>query len=101
MSEPIVCTLLPGDLNARRAQLLPGLIARATSTTALPSGYRFTFTAESDTLQAIVQVIDAERQCCRFLEFHLTVAPSGGPLTLDATGPEGTRDFLEGLLTSA
>ena len=100
MAEPIACTLRPEDLNTRRAELLPGLVARATAREPLPSGYRFTFAAESDTLAQIVRAIDAERQCCRFLEFQLTVAPSGGPFTLDVTGPEGAREFLDGL-TSA
>jgi len=101
MAEPIVCTLSSGDLNARRAELLPGVVARAASREALASGYRFTFAAESETLNLIVRAIDAERQCCRFLDFRLTVSPSGGPLTLEVTGPEGTRQFLEGFLTSA
>lgn len=101
MAEPVACTLRPGDLNARRADLLPALAAGAASREALLSGYRFTFAAESETLNLIVRAIDAERQCCRFLQFHLAVAPAGGPFTLDVTGPEGTREFLEGLLTSA
>jgi len=97
MTEPIACTLTPGDLRTRRAELLPGLVARATTREALPDGWRFVFAAESDTLQAIATVIDSERQCCRFLRFQLTVEPSGGPITLDVTGPEGTREFLETL----
>lgn len=101
MAEPIACTLPSGDMNARRAELLPGVIGRAASREALPSGYRFTFAAESETLNLIVRAIDAERQCCRFLQFDLAVAPAGGPFTLDVTGPEGTRQFLEGFLTSA
>jgi hypothetical protein len=100
MAEPIACTLRPGDLNARRAGLLPGLVARATAREPLPAGYRFTFAADSATLSAIASVIDAERQCCRFLEFRLIVAPAGGPFILDVSGPDGTREFLDGL-TSA
>ena len=97
MTEPIACRLTPGDLSARRAQLLPGLVARATTREALPGGWRFVFASDSDTLQAIATVIDSERQCCRFLRFQLTVEPSGGPITLDVTGPDGTREFLETL----
>jgi hypothetical protein len=86
MAEPVACTLRPGELSARQAELLPGLMA---------SGYRLTFPADTDTLVQIVRAIDAERQCCRFLEFHLMVAPAGGPFTLDVNGPEGTREFLD------
>jgi hypothetical protein len=97
MTEPIACTLLPADLNARRTQLLPGLVARAETRDPLADGWRFTFDADSETLQTIARVIDAERQCCRFLRFQLTVEPSGGPMALEVTGPDGTREFLEAL----
>jgi len=82
MSEPpIVCTLQPGELNTRTAQLLPGLARAATSVVAIADGYRFEFEASSAILNAIAAAIDAERRCCRFLRFRLTVEPDGGPVT--------------------
>ena len=51
----------------------------------------------SETLQVITDVIDAERQCCRWLRFHLAVEPNGGPMVLTLSGPEGARDFLSAL----
>ena len=55
------------------------------------------FAASSDTLQAIAQVVDAERQCCQFLEFRLTVAAGLGPIVLEVSGPDGTAEFLKEL----
>jgi len=95
---PVVCTLQPGELNARVAQLLPGLAAMAESQTAIESGCRLTFAATSEALNAIAAALDAERQCCRFLRFQLTVEPDGGPLRLEITGPSGTDEFLSSLL---
>ena len=48
-------------------------------------------------------MIEAERRCCRFLQFELNVGPDLGPLTLTLTltGPEGTQQFLEALLDVA
>jgi hypothetical protein len=46
-------------------------------------------------------MINAERQCCRFLRFQLTVEPDEGPLILDLTGPPGTRDFLAAMVDGA
>jgi hypothetical protein len=94
---PIACPLTPGDLRARRDELLPGLIARALERVDCPDGVGWRFEARSDVLQAIAAVIDAERQCCAFLRFELTVEPGNGPLWLRVTGPPGTRDFLRGL----
>lgn len=41
---------------------------------------------------------DAERQCWRFLRFEITTEPDGGPIWLNLSGPDGTREFLSALL---
>ena len=48
-------------------------------------------------LAAIAATVDAERQCCRFLRFQLTVEPDVGEISLDLTGPPGTREFVSAL----
>jgi len=54
-----------------------------------------------ETLSLIAIMIEAERRCCRFLQFELNVRPDLSPLTLTLTGPEGTQQFLEALLDPA
>ena len=46
-------------------------------------------------------MIDAERQCCRFLRFALTIEGNPGPISLELTGPDGTQRFFEALFDSA
>jgi hypothetical protein len=48
-------------------------------------------------LSQIAAAVDAERQCCRFLQFSITVEADGGPISLDLRGPSGTREFLGAL----
>jgi hypothetical protein len=96
--RPIVCTLSPDVLQTRRQGLLADLLQRAQSHELTPDGLRVAFSADGETLATIARVVDAERQCCRFLRFVITVAPDGGPLTLELSGPDGTRQFLAGLL---
>ena len=96
-SAPIVCTLQPGELNARAMELLPGLVRQARAVVELEEGYRLTFAATSAVLGAIAGTIDAERQCCRFLRFQLVVEPEDRGIVLDVTGPPGTKGFLAGL----
>jgi hypothetical protein len=100
MTTPIMCTLTPETMRARRDALLPGLVSRAERCEATENGLRLTFAASSDTLTAIAAVIDAERQCCRWLQFDLTVPPDGAPLVLTLSGPPGARDFLAALVAS-
>jgi hypothetical protein len=56
------------------------------------------FASGTDTVASLGRVVDAERQCCRFLRFVITVEPDGGPVMLELSGPAGTREFLSGLL---
>ena len=95
---PIVCTLQPGELNARATQLLPGVGAATRARQPIENVFRFEFQASSDVLSSIVRMIDAERQCCQFLRFQLTVEAAGGPVVLDVTGPAGSREFLLAIL---
>jgi hypothetical protein len=98
---PIACTLQPRELAARAAALLPGVARLAISRIPIEGGYRFEFAPSSETLSAIVGAIDADRQCCRFLRFQLTIDPDQGPVRLDVTGPAGTREFLGELVNPA
>ena len=93
---PVVCTLTPATIATRKSALLPGLARRATMREDTDDGIRFMFAG--DALPAIAAVIDAERRCCRFLQFEIAVAPDDGPVTLTLSGPPGTRDFLEALI---
>jgi hypothetical protein len=91
---PISCELTPAELAARREGLLPGLLAQAKERVNLSNGVRLRFAPSGELLAAAAKAIDAERQCCRFLRFVLTIEPGSGDMWLEVTGPEGTADFL-------
>ncbi len=74
---------------------------RVASHEPLPDGYRLRFVVSEDVLSLITRTNDAERRCCRFLRFQLTVEPAEGPVLLDLTGPPYTREFVAALFTSA
>jgi hypothetical protein len=94
---PIACRLNPFELFARRDTLLPGVIARAEHSEPLPDGARWRFKPSGELLLALAAMIDAERRCCPFLRFHVLAEADNGPVWLEVTGPEGTREFLERL----
>ena len=95
---PIMCELTQDEITARRATLLPGLLAQAEERTALPDGFRWRFAASGEFLAAAAETMNTERHCCRFLRLVLTVEPGGGPMWLEITGPQGTVEFLETLI---
>jgi hypothetical protein len=95
---PIACTLTPDALAARRAGLLTDVVGLARRRELLSDGLRLTFDPTTQSLSIIARAIEAERQCCRFLRFGLTVEPDGGPIVLELSGPPGTREFVAALL---
>ena len=95
---PIACELTQPEIEERRQGLLPALLLHALERTAVAEGFRWRFAPGSDLLAAVVQAIDRERQCCRFLRFQLTVEPDTGPVWLEVTRPQGTAKFLEELI---
>ena len=94
---PIACTLTPEALRARREGLMIDLVGRAVLRVWLSDGLRLEFAPSEETIALIARAIEAERHCCRFLRFGMTVEPDGGPVFPDLTGPPGTRDFISSL----
>jgi small multidrug resistance family-3 protein len=72
-------------------------VGRAKSREDLPEGLRLRFAPTAETVATIARAVEAERHCCRFLRFGITVEPDGGPVFLELTGPVGTREFLGAL----
>lgn len=95
---PIACSLTPEALRARREGLLMDLVRHADHSEDLDDGVRFTFAPSAETIALIARAVEAERHCCRFLRFGMTVEPDGGPVFLALTGPAGTRAFVSALL---
>jgi hypothetical protein len=95
---PIACTLTPDALQARRVGLLSDLLRRSDGREDLRDGLRLRFAPTGETLSTIARAVEAERHCCRFLRFAITIEPDGGPVFLELTGPPGTREFVTALL---
>ncbi len=95
---PVFCSLSAETLATRRADLLSGLARRALVREDVDDGLRLVFAP--DAIPAIAAAIDAERRCCRFLRFNMTVEPGGGPVRLTLSGPPGTREFLAAIVES-
>jgi len=97
---PVVCTLTSATIATRKAKLLPGLLLRGQSLEWLSNGVRVTFDRSIASLPEIASTIDAERQCCRFLQFDLRLEPDDAPVLVTITGPKGAREFLDALLNA-
>jgi hypothetical protein len=95
IEPPIACSLSASDFAARRGTLSSGILTKATQVDEVPDGLEWHFAADDDSVRALAALIDAERRCCRFLRFILSVEPGVSEVTLEVTGPPGTREFLD------
>ena len=95
---PIACSLSDTELRTREATLLAQFRAEATMCEELDQGYRFRLSGNRPNLALVLELMTAERECCRFLTFDLNAAPNQGALSVSITGPTGTKEYLRSLL---
>jgi hypothetical protein len=98
---PIACKLTEPELRQRRSGLLDEVRAWVTATRALPDepggpgpGFELTFADGEAALPEVLELVRLESRCCPFLRFRLTVAPAGGPVVLQVTGPPRGAEIL-------
>ncbi|HEY6045732.1 MAG TPA: hypothetical protein VIU65_03960 [Pyrinomonadaceae bacterium] len=94
---PIACSLTSAELQERRQTILKQLRNAVVEVRELKDGYAYSFPAGGERLSELAAMIDLERQCCPFLRFRLTVEANSGPIWLELTGPQGTKEFLTGI----
>lgn len=98
---PVVCSLSPPALRERREDTLRTLRAQAQEVREIAGGWSIRFAADDELLAQLVRFIQLERKCCAFLRFALVLAPGGGPVWLELTGPDGTQEMLRDLMELA
>jgi hypothetical protein len=91
---PVACALTERELHERRAGLLTELRRFRRAARWLPDGVALDYAPEPGVIAGLGRLIELESQCCPFLRFRLSVEAGGGPISLELTGPDGTRDFL-------
>ena len=95
---PIACSLTSAELHEREVTLLAQFRSAIVQTEELQEGYAFRISGDGQSIRQVAELIVAERECCPFLAFELSVLPNMGPLTVRVTGPAGTKEFLSSLL---
>jgi hypothetical protein len=85
---------MPAELQERRRGLLASVSAARSNVIELADGFRYEFPLKGEVLGEITKLIPLEHQCCPFLTFRLTIEAGADSVSLDLTGPPGTKEFL-------
>jgi hypothetical protein len=99
LNPAIACTLTAPELQQRRSGLLKKFQDAVIEVKELEDGYAYRLPSEETWITELAQLISLERQCCPFMTFNLRLEPGNGPIWLELTGPEGTKTFLNDLLS--
>jgi hypothetical protein len=94
LSLPIACTLSDSKLRERRETVLQKIRTAVSDVKEIENGFAYQLTRSGEVIMELARLIDLEHRCCPFLKFQLTIEPGQGPIRLELTGPEGTKDFL-------
>ncbi|MCW1968936.1 MAG: hypothetical protein KIH69_012570 [Anaerolineae bacterium] len=92
----IVCNMnaIPSAERELHGRRWNSLLAQKICSAELESGYRLLFPVSSENLVLLMEVVKNERLCCPFLHFQITLGSAGEAVSLELSGPEGTKELL-------
>ena len=99
MDLPIACSLTELQFQERRAGVLKKAKDAVLEKKELADGYSYRFSLDRISITELAQLITVERECCPFLQFDLHLEPGAGPVWMELTGPDGTKDFLNSIFS--
>lgn len=92
---PIACSLNSREMIERR-DLIRGQLSSGASDVELEES-QLSATFPAGHLEAVVEFIQLESDCCRFFTFTLSVPPQNADITLTIQGPAGSEAFLKSI----
>ncbi|MFL6546870.1 MAG: hypothetical protein ACJ8LM_17030 [Candidatus Udaeobacter sp.] len=94
---PVACSLTTAELQQRREDVLRGIRNAVLEVREHAEGFAYRFLSDDQLLDQLAEMIKLERRCCPFLRFDLRIEPGDGPVWLELSGPDGTKQFLASL----
>jgi hypothetical protein len=94
---PVACYLTDTELRRRRADYLDKIAGSLVESEELENGFKYRFRLADKFIGTLAEVIDLERKCCPFLNFRMSVESGKEFVSLELTGPAGTREMIASL----
>jgi hypothetical protein len=85
---------LTPEERVRQHELAQAIAGAKLETKELADGYAFRLQVERVSVTDLAVWVAAERKCCPFFDFEISLGREGGPLWLRLRGAEGVKDFM-------
>jgi hypothetical protein len=91
----VACRLTTPELQERKKTIIAEIKKLVIDRVETAEGRRYTFKDTDDVIDLLANFIKTERLCCPFFVFNLIVGEREGIATLELSGPQGTKDFID------
>ena len=91
----LVCHLTSPELTRRKQEVIAVLKKQVLESKETAHGFAYQFRDSDDILDQLSEFIKAERQCCPFFTFTLTLGQGSEGVWLELAGPEGAKEFIK------
>jgi hypothetical protein len=94
-NESLACQLTSPDLVKRKQMVLDGLRRQIHESLETANGFVYKFNGGDGIIDQLAEFIKAERQCCPFFTFTLTIGKESEGVWLELAGPPGAKEFIK------
>jgi len=93
--EVLSCRLTTPKLRERKETVIKSLKSKILTKKELKNGYAYKLVGTDKMLDDLVEFIKAEKVCCGFFIFNLSISGGKNNALLKITGPKGVKDFIK------
>ena len=91
----LTCKLTTPGLRQRKETVIKGLKSQILTKKEMKYAYSYKFAGKDKMVDELAEFIKAERACCDFFIFNLSIRGDKSEAWLEITGPKGAKDFIK------
>ena len=94
-TESLACQLTSPELVKRKRTVLAELKRQVLESKETANGFTYKFKGGDGIIDQLTEFVKAERQCCPFFTFTVTIGKESEGVWLELAGPLGAKEFIK------